>query len=68
MLIQFCDRCGKQTDNKAAFALPVEKNEGSLMLNGVWFGKTIVLCNNCLKDFDEFRYEHPRFNSNLIKD
>lgn len=68
MYIQLCDRCGKKTNNKPAFALPVDKDTGSLMINGAWFGETITLCNSCLNDFKEFRYEHDRFNKNLITD
>lgn len=65
MYMQFCDRCGRKTNNKAAFAIPVKQEEGTLMIDGVWFGQSVVLCNNCLKDFDSFRYTHERFNKNF---
>ena len=68
MYIQLCDRCGRKTNNKPAFALPVDRDHGSLMINNAWFGETITLCNNCLKDFEEFRYKHDRFNKNLTSD
>ena len=66
MYIQLCDRCGRKTNNKAAFATPADRENGTLMINGVWFGETVVLCNNCLRDFEDFRYNHERFNSNFI--
>ena len=65
MYKQFCDRCGRLTNNKYAFLLP-EKNgtTGSYNLNGTWFGNCgIVLCNNCIKDFDNFRYNHNNYNT-----
>ena len=65
MYKQFCDRCGRLTKNKYAFLLP-ETNEvmGSYTLNGTWFGSNgIVLCNNCIKDFDNFRYNHEHYNT-----
>lgn len=63
MWIKICDRCGRKTKNNAAFLSPVSKEEGSLNVDNTWFGKPIVLCNNCLEDFDKFRYNHHRFNT-----
>ena len=68
MYIQLCDRCGRKTNNKAAFATPVKQEDGTLMIGGVWFGQPVVLCNNCIKDFEEFRYMHDKFNSHFIEE
>lgn len=67
MWIQFCDRCGKKTDNKAAFLLPTtDENNYSYSCNGTKFGhNTVTLCDECLEDFSKFRYEHPRYNRDL---
>ena len=70
MYIQCCDRCGRVTKNKPAFLLPGDKDNYTYQLNGIWWGDPVVLCNNCLQDFDKFRYEHERFNrsSQLIEE
>ena len=68
MYIRLCDRCGRKTNNKAAFATSVNRENGTVMIDGVWFGETIVLCNNCLKDFEDFRYNHERFNKHLTEE
>ena len=67
MYIKFCDRCGRKTDNKPAFLLPT-KNGGSYQVNGQWFGEPIILCNNCLIDFEDFRVKHESFNKQFIEE
>lgn len=72
MQITLCDRCGKVTKNSYAFLLPI-KNQASAnysySLDGIKFeDDTVILCNDCLKDFNEFRHEHPRFNDRLIEE
>ena len=41
MYIKICDRCGKQTNNKPAFLIPVDRENGSLNIGGVWFGEDV---------------------------
>ena len=66
MYKKFCDRCGRVTKNKYAFLLPVEKDKGSYVVDGVVFGNNGVdLCNNCLREFDNFRIEHLKYNTIL---
>ena len=69
MWVQFCDRCGKKTTNKAAFLLPIENqatSNYSYLCNSTKFGgDTVTLCNDCLEDFKKFRYEHSRYNRDL---
>jgi hypothetical protein len=60
MEIILCDRCGRKTKNGPAFLLP---DKDGIVMFGKPFGTPIVLCNNCLKDFDTFRLEHDRFNT-----
>lgn len=62
MLIQCCDRCGRVTENHAAFLLPGDKSNSTYQLNGVWWGDPVILCNNCLQDFNRFKYEYENFN------
>ena len=68
MLVQFCDRCGRTTDNKTAFLIPCSKEVGSYQVNGTWFGDPVVLCNHCIKEFDFFRYNHKAYNRDLVND
>lgn len=67
MYIQVCDRCGRETDLKPAFLLPVDAREGTYQLNGVWFGRPIVLCDDCLKEFEDFRYNHKSFELKWVE-
>lgn len=55
MYIKICDICGRRTKNGPAFLVPTDRQHGSYQVDGAWFGEPIVLCNNCLMDFDEFR-------------
>lgn len=68
MTRNFCDRCGRETRNKAAFLVPCNKDYASIQVNGVWFGDPITLCKSCLDDFEKFRIEHQSFNRILEKD
>lgn len=68
MYIKVCDRCGRVTKNKATFLLPTSKENGSYFIDNTWFGEPITLCNNCLKEFDDFRYNHNNFNKNLTEE
>ena len=68
MTRNFCDRCGRETKNKAAFLAPCDRDFSAIQVSGVWFGDPVVLCNPCKKDFDKFRYNHDSFNKNLEKD
>lgn len=67
MYIQLCDRCGTQTKNKPAFLTPVSSDKGSYNVNGEWFGDPIVLCDECLKDFDDFRWRHKKYKINFVE-
>ena len=66
MYIKLCDRCGRKTDNKPAFLIP--DKSGSLQVNGEWFGEPVILCNNCLIDFEDFRVNHENFNRCLTEE
>lgn len=71
MEIILCDRCGRTTKNSFAFFLVKHvKQEGLITFNSdiELEDKGIILCNNCLKDFDDFRYNHERFNKNLARE
>jgi hypothetical protein len=68
MYIQICDRCGKETKNKPAFLTPVGPDNGSYQVNGVWFGDPIILCDECLKDFDDFRWRHKKYKINFVEE
>lgn len=64
MYKKFCDRCGRITKNKYAYLLPSDK--GSYFVDGVMFGNDgVVLCNNCLREFNNFRIEHLKYNTIL---
>lgn len=72
MQITLCDRCGKVTKNSCAFLLPI-KNQASASysysVNGTKFdGDAIILCNDCLKDFEYFRTSHISYNRDLDKE
>jgi hypothetical protein len=62
MYIKICDRCGRKTKNGPAFLVPTNEEHGHYHLQGTWFGEPIVLCNNCLMDFDEFKHTHSNHN------
>lgn len=68
MYIKLCDRCGKQTTNKAAFLVPVPEDKGSYRVDNQWFGEPICLCDECVKDFDNFRYNHKKYKINFIEE
>ena len=40
-------------------------NSGSTQIYEGQFGEPITLCNNCLIDFEDFRYNHQSFNKQL---
>ena len=67
MYIKVCDRCGKQTNNKPAFFTPTNEENGSLQIGGQWFGNDVTLCDECLKDFDNFRYNHKKFKIEWVE-
>ena len=68
MYIQICDRCGRKTNNTPAFLLPVTKEKGSYQVNRAWL-EPVVLCNNCLHEFNDFlRFVHERFNTSYIEE
>lgn len=58
MYIKVCDRCGRTTENGPAFFDP---DKYGIMP----FGSPVILCNNCLIEFNEFRYSHLDYNSSL---
>ena len=68
MYIQLCDRCGQQTKNKPAFLLPTTEDKGSYRVDNQWFGEPIVLCEDCLKDFDNFRWKHKKYEIHFIEE
>lgn len=68
MYIKLCDRCGRKTKNKPAFLIPVSKSEGSYCVDNQWFGESVCLCNECLADFDNFRYNHKSYKINFIEE
>ena len=68
MYIKLCDRCGKQTTNKPSFLVPVTNAEGSLQVDGAWFGKSVCLCDDCIEDFNNFRYSHKKYKINFIEE
>lgn len=67
MWVQFCDRCGKRTNNRAAFLLPItDENDYEYSCNGTKFGSnTVTLCDECLDEFKKFRYNHEKYNTEL---
>lgn len=68
MYIKICDRCGKQTKNKPAFLTSVPKEKGSLNIEGEWFGDTTTLCDECLKEFNDFRWKHKRYRIEFVEE
>ena len=68
MYIQLCDRCGKRTENNVAFLLPTTEDKGSYRVNNTWFGEPICLCDECLADFNYFRYNHKKFHWQYIEE
>ena len=66
MEIIVCDRCGRKTKNGPAF-LPREQN-GLYHVESCYFGKPVILCNNCLIDFEDFRLNHESFNKCLTEE
>lgn len=68
MYIKLCDRCGRQTTNTPSFLVPVTNVEGTLQVDGAWFGKPICLCNDCIEDFDNFRYNHTKYKINFTEE
>lgn len=66
MYIKVCDRCGRKTNNKTTFFLL--SDSGSIQIYEGQFGEPITLCNNCLIDFEDFRYNHERFNKQLTEE
>ena len=70
MLVQLCDRCGRVTSNSANLMVPRDDHQILFLevANIEYNNRVLTLCNYCLKDFDEFRYRHDRFNSNLTND
>lgn len=72
MQITLCDRCGRVTKNLYAFLLPI-KNQASAdysySIDGIKFeDDTVILCNDCLKDFEDFRTHHLSYNKNLDRE
>ena len=66
MYIKVCDRCGRKTNNKTTFFLLVD--DGSMQIYEGQRGESITLCNNCLIDFEDFRYNHESFNKQLTEE
>lgn len=66
MKIIVCDRCGRKTKNGPAF-LPQEKT-GPFLIESYRFGDPVILCNNCLIDFQSFRLNHESFNKHLVEE
>jgi hypothetical protein len=65
MYIKICDRCGRQTINKPAFLLPTIEEKGSYCVDNQWFGKPVCLCDECINDFDNFRFNHKYYKINF---
>lgn len=63
MYIKLCDRCGRKTNNKTTFFFLTDS--GSTKIYEGQFGEPIILCNNCLIDFENFLYDHESFNKHL---
>lgn len=70
MYIKLCDRCGKQTTNKSSFLVPVPVSsaEASLQVDGTWFGESVCLCDDCIEDFNNFRYNHKKYKINFTEE
>ena len=67
MYIQLCDRCGKQTDNGPAFLVPTTVKDGRYQIGGVWFGDGVVLCDDCIEDFENFMINHKHFTIEWVE-
>ena len=65
MYIKICDRCGRQTLNKPSFLLPTIEEKGSYRVDNQWFGKPVCLCDDCINDFDNFRFNHKYYKINF---
>lgn len=65
MYIKLCDRCGKQTTNGAAFLAPVPEDKGSYCIDNKWFGEPVCLCDECINDFNDFRFSHKYYKINF---
>lgn len=68
MYIKICDRCGQQTNNLPAFLLPTTKDRSSYCVDKQWFGDPITLCDDCLTEFENFRYNHKKFKIQLVEE
>lgn len=68
MYIKLCDRCGKQTSNGPAFLTPTSETQGSYRVNNTWFGEPVCLCEECLEDFNNFRYNHKKYKIKFIEE
>lgn len=70
MTITLCDRCGKITKNRANLFVPITNSAreiNSIQYQSQWFNP-IILCNDCLKDLDNFRWKHEHFNIDMTKE
>lgn len=65
MYIKICDRCGQQTINKPSFLLPTIEEKGSYRVDNQWFGEPVCLCDECINDFDNFRFNHKYYKINF---
>lgn len=70
MTVTLCDRCGRRTKNRVELLVPTDRENGKLQVNGVWFGnKGWVLCNNCVKEFNEWlAYPHSYIPDFIMED
>lgn len=68
MYIKICDRCGRHTLNKPAFLIPVSKEKGSYSVDNEWFGEPVCLCDDCVKDFEDFRFNHKTYRIKFVED
>ena len=68
MYIKLCDRCGRQTSNGPAFLSPTSEKQGSYRIDNTWFGEPVCLCEECLEDFNNFRYNHKRYRIDFIEE
>ena len=65
MYIKICDRCGRQTVNKPSFLLPTIEEKGSYRVDNQWFGEPVCLCDECINDFNDFRFSHKYYKINF---
>lgn len=68
MYIKLCDRCRRPTKNKPSFLVPVPEKEGHYHIENEWFGKPVCLCDECIEDFNDFRYNHKRYKIDFIEE